>query len=108
MPKNIDNCGPYKSEIWKLRSGGAVPIGGTNFLMQAFGADRNQVDTYVVAVTLPVTEDFTGASVKGKYVQSNFQRLPYVARGKEIFQGSVTHRAEFRNEREVPGESGWL
>jgi hypothetical protein len=107
MPKNIDNCGPYESDNWKLRSGGAVPIGGGKFLMQAFGADRIQIDTYVVAITLPVTEDFIGASVKGKYVQSSFQRLPYVSDGNEIFQGSVTHRAEFKLENDIPGESGW-
>jgi hypothetical protein len=108
MPQNIDGCGPYVSHVWKLRSGGAVPIGPGSFLMQAFGADDSKVDTYVAAITLPVTEDFTGADVNGEYVQSNFQRLPYVSNGYEIFQGSVTHRAEFKDENDIPGESGWL
>ena len=108
MPRNIDGCQPFVSHNWKLRSGGAVPIGRGKFLMQAFGADKSQVDTYVAAITLPVTEDFTGADVDGEYVQSSFQRLPYVANGHEIFQGSVTHRSEFENENDVPGESGWF
>jgi hypothetical protein len=107
MPRNIDGCGPYVSHSWKLRSGGAMPIGPGRFLMQAFGADDSKVDTYVAAITLPVTEDFTGAAVRGKYVQSSFQRLPYVANGHEIFQGNVTHRAQFKNENDIPGEGGW-
>ena len=108
MPRNIDGCRPYTSANWKLRSGGAVPIGPGRFLMQGFGADKCQVDTYVAAITLPRTKDFTGAAVRGEYIQSSFQRLPYVANGHEIFQGSVTHKAEFKNENDIPGESGWF
>lgn len=107
MPRNIDGCQPYESENWKLRSGGAVPIAPGQFLMQAFGADKYKVETYVAAVTLPKTEDFAGADVNGDYIQASFQRLPYVSNGTEIFQGSVTHKAEFKNENDVPGESGW-
>jgi hypothetical protein len=107
MIKNKGGCGPYVSHSWKLRSGGAVAVGPGRFLMQAFGADKYEVETYVAAVTLPETEDFAGANVDGEYIQASFQRLPYVADGDEIFQGSVTHKAEFKDEDDIPGESGW-
>jgi len=105
--RNVDGCEPYSSDNWKLRTGGAVPIGPAKFFAQAFGADKYQVDTYVAAVELPETEDFTGASVNGIYIQASFQRLPFFVDGKQIFQGSVTHREEFHSENEMPGVSGW-
>ena len=107
MPvRNADGCGPYTAYNYRLRSGGAVPIGPGNFLLQAFGSDKSQVDTYVLADQLPVTCDFAGASENGPYVQASFQRLPYLYNGTtEVYQGSVTHKAIWGEEWDIPGES---
>jgi hypothetical protein len=107
MVRNADGCPPYEVESWRLRSAGAMPIGPAIFLVQAFGAEESQIDIYTLADELPRTEEFAGASVNADYVQASFQRLPFAYNGRQVFQGSITHKPVFHDENDMPGESGW-
>lgn len=101
-----DLCGAYEVETWRLRSAGATPIGRGIFLVQGFGAEKNDIEIYTAATELPETEDFIGANPDANYVQANFQRLPFSYNGQQIFQGSMTRIPEFKQEYEIPGEEG--
>jgi len=103
--RNADGCAPYTAYNYRLRSGGAVPMKSGQFLLQAFGSDKNRIDTYVLADRLPESEDFAGASETGPYVRASFQRIPFLYNGTtEVYQGSVTHKEVWGNEWDIPGE----
>ena len=94
------------TQSYKLRSSGAIPISASNFFVQAFGVDENDISSYEGSTQLPDTLDFTGASLTGNYISANFQRLPYVsAGGIHIFSGKMVSRTVFMNESAMPG--GW-
>lgn len=98
----------YISYSYKLRSSGPVPVRPGVFLVQAFGGDKNKVETYEASTTLPFSDDFMGASVNGPYMQANFQRLPYLtAAGEQIFSGTIIYRTEFIQENQIPGQGGF-
>ena len=98
----------YVTYSYKLRSAGAVPVKTGVFLVQAFGGDRNQVVTYEATTTLPVSDNFMGASIVGPYMQASFQRLPYLTRdGKQIFSGTTVGRTQFIDESAIPGQGAF-
>jgi hypothetical protein len=86
----------HVTQSYKLRSSGAMPISSSNFFVQTFGVDENDVTSYEGSTQLPDTYDFTGASVDGNYISANFQRLPYLSSdGDHIFSGKMVSRTHF-------------
>jgi hypothetical protein len=89
---------------YRLRSSGAVPINPAEFLVQTFGANRNQINVWPATSTITKTTDFVGASTTGEYTSANFQRLPYLtAGGIHVFSGQTVGRDIFIDEDDIPG-----
>jgi hypothetical protein len=94
----------YTAYTYKLRSAGALPMSPGNFLVQTFGANKNEIKSYEATTTLPKTEDFVGASSDGSYISASFQRLPHLtSAGQQVFSGQTIGKTIFIDEDDIPG-----
>ncbi len=91
----------YHRPSFKLRSAGVTAIGTGEFLVQSFGVDENEITIYPSTTDISESDDFTGASLGGKYISANFQRLAFFdSLGNELFIGQTVGRTEFDETRE--------
>jgi hypothetical protein len=103
-----DLYGPmHEYTSYRLRSGGTVPIGVAQFVLQSFGREDSGNVIFEATAVLPISEDFMGANIVGPYSKGSFQRLPYLAMinsvSYQVFNGSVVKRPEFKDEDTLPG-----
>ena len=81
-------------ETYRLRAGAPMPIGGADFILQTFMAEKSKVRTYLYTEDLPGSEEFRGQD--GPYVSGSFTRL--LDKSTDAFTGKKTWSPTFHEE----------
>ena len=91
---------------YRLRASGPMPIAGSSvggatsngsdFILQTFGAESNQVDVEDCVTTLPTSSDFRGQGLGGDLISANYSRIG--DRTGDYFQGRKVHKPVYVDE----------
>jgi hypothetical protein len=90
---------------YKLRAGSPMQDQKRNFILQTFGAEKQQVDIHSATTTLLTSCDMWGQG--GSYISASYQRLNYLTLDcQQAYSGQEEHIPEFIDEDSLPGQGG--
>ena len=87
----------YEGEIYRLRAGAPMPVGGGDFVLHTFMAEKSRVIIYACTSNLPASSEFRGQG--GNLVSANFSRLNIA--GGTVFAGKTVESPEYVDEDSI-------
>lgn len=87
----------YRGQVYRLRAGSPMPIGGDKFVLHTFMAEKSNIDIYAYTENLPGSEQFRGQG--GDLMSASFSRLPNI--GGNSFQGKVVYSPSYVDEDSI-------
>lgn len=90
MPLERDRYGQhYKTDSYKLRSSGPIPLGRGFFVTQTFGIDHSIIRSYPATEYINNSDAMAGIP-GGTLLSANWTRLPYLSQtGRNLFSGTT-------------------
>ena len=87
---------------YRLRASSPMMNEDRDFILQSFGAEKQQVDIHTATTSVLKSDNMWGQG--GTYTGASYQRLNYLTLNcQQVFSGQEEHIPDFIDEDEIPG-----